>query len=282
MTPIAFVTGASRGIGRAAALALARAGYDVVITARTIREGDGRAVSAASATAGEAIVVPGSLETTASAIEALGRRALPIRMDLLDRASVAGAADEAMATWGRVDVLVNNAIYQGPGALDPILEIDLDVADTMMRADYLHQLLLVQRLVPAMIERGSGTVISLISPAGYTEPVKKGFFGISYAAAKSAMGRITPILQIEHADDGIRAFSIDPGFVLNERMIALGSGARYAKALQVGTPEVIGAVIAWLVTAPEAVAHVGKTVLAQPLCTELGLVVGWPPPRAAN
>ena len=173
-------------------------------------------------------------------------------------------------------MLVNNAIYQGPGALDPILDIDIDVADTMMRADFLHQLLLVQKLVPPMIARGGGTVINLISPAGYTEPVKKGFFGIAYAAAKSAMGRITPLLHIEHADDGIRSFSIDPGFVLNERMVALGSGARYAKMLQVGTPEVIGAVIGWLVTDPAATSHVGKTVMAQPLCAELGLVAGWP------
>ena len=101
---VAFVTGASRGIGRASAIALAEAGCDVVVTARTVREGetsDGRPL-------------PGSIETTATQVEAAGQRALPMRLDLLDEASMQAAVDATLAQWGRIDVLLNNAIYIGP------------------------------------------------------------------------------------------------------------------------------------------------------------------------
>ena len=73
--PIALVTGASRGIGKATAVALAAAGFDIAITARTVHEGDSPDG-------------PGSLDTTAALVEKEGVRALPIRMDLLDRASL--------------------------------------------------------------------------------------------------------------------------------------------------------------------------------------------------
>ena len=110
---VALVTGASRGIGKATAIALARAGFDVAIGARTVREGEGLDDSG-RAGAGS---LPGSLETTAAAVEADGRRALPITMDLLDRPSLEAAVGRVLAEWGRVDVLVNNAVHTGPGSM---------------------------------------------------------------------------------------------------------------------------------------------------------------------
>src|ERR1700739_1658417 len=104
---VALVTGASRGIGRSAALGLARRGFDVVITARTVHEGDGRAHASSALVRSEPTPIAGSLDTTAAEIEALGRRSLSVPMDLMDRGSVERAADEALAAWGRVDVLVN-------------------------------------------------------------------------------------------------------------------------------------------------------------------------------
>ena len=89
---VALVTGASRGIGRCAAVALARRGCDVVITARTVHEGDGRAHASSTLVLDEPMPIAGSLDTTAAEIEALGRTCLPVPMDLMDRASVENVA----------------------------------------------------------------------------------------------------------------------------------------------------------------------------------------------
>src|SRR3954454_24616965 len=102
----ALVTGASRGIGKANAIALAEAGFDVAITARTVHEGDGR-------DSGSGRVLPGSLDTTEAAIAAAGQRSLPIAMDLMEDASIDAAVRRLIDAWGMPDVLVNNAIYQG-------------------------------------------------------------------------------------------------------------------------------------------------------------------------
>ena len=84
MSKVAIVTGATRGIGKACALSLARQGFDVVVTGRTQKEGEGTATLPFSRE-GKQVPVPGSLETTVQAVQALGREALPVRMDVLDR-----------------------------------------------------------------------------------------------------------------------------------------------------------------------------------------------------
>ena len=94
MKRVALVTGASRGIGKASAVALARAGFDVAIGARTVHEGEG--VDDARS---DRPPLPGSLESTASEIEATSRRALPVRMDLHDRSSLEAAADHTLSAW---------------------------------------------------------------------------------------------------------------------------------------------------------------------------------------
>jgi len=276
--PVAFVTGASRGIGRSAAIALGRAGCDVVISARTVHEGDGRTDDASGA-----LPLPGSLDTTSAEITATGAQARAVAMDLLDRASVEAAAAEASEEWGRVDILVNNAIYQGPGPMLPLTELSIDEAETTIRADYLHQLLLVQRFLPGMLSRGGGCVITMSSGTAYLDPpaaTGHGGWGTAYAAAKAAVTRIVPILHVEHGADGIRAFNVDPGFVVNERMRATAGSGQFTDAGFRGVPpEVPGAAIAWLATDPAATEYAGTLVHAQKLARDLELVPGWPRPR---
>jgi NAD(P)-dependent dehydrogenase (short-subunit alcohol dehydrogenase family) len=283
---VALITGASRGIGRCAAIALARRGFDVVITARTVREGEGRAQASSVLVQAEPMAIAGSLETTAAEIESLGRRCLPLPMDLMDRASVERVADEALAAWGRVDVLVNNAIYQGPGTMDRILDLPLELAERCLVGDYLHPLLLTQRLLPQMLERGSGRLVNMLSEAAFTTPpapAGAGGWGVAYAAAKAAFHRVTDMCHVEFADQGVLAFSIAPGLTLTESMRVSGTDKVLVRAGHVpAPPDVAGEVVAWLGDDPDAVRYAGQMVSSRSLCRELGLVAGWPPPRPAT
>src|ERR1700749_1459892 len=103
---VAFVTGASRGIGKAIAIELAEAGYDVAILARTVHEGEEREHSS-TLQRSDTSPLPGSLDTTAERIRSAGRRCLAIPGDLLDHPSLVQAAATVLASWGRIDVLVN-------------------------------------------------------------------------------------------------------------------------------------------------------------------------------
>ena len=276
-SPTALVTGASRGIGRASALALADVGFDVAITARTVREGEGT-VAQPTTDAGGDVSVSGSLETTAAEIAERGQRALPITMDLLSAESVRAAAETALDTWGRVDVLVNNAIWSGPGLLDPVGVLDLEALNTAFTANVLRQVLLTQLILPSMIERGSGLILNLTSSAGQVDDppyqvVELKMLGYAHCASKGAFHRMAPLLQAEHESDGITAINIDPGFTWTEAMAALDlhnfGGA---------PPEATGKVIAWLAEDTErTVEWRGRTLNSLELCAQLGLVEGWPP-----
>jgi NAD(P)-dependent dehydrogenase (short-subunit alcohol dehydrogenase family) len=278
---VALVTGASRGIGRCAAVALARRGFDVVITARTVREGDGRAQSSSSRAPDRPVPIPGSLESTAAEIDTLGRSCLVIPMDLMDRRSIHQVADEALGQWGRVDLLVNNAIYQGPGTMDRLLDLPIELAERCLVGDYLHPLLLIQLLLPQMLERGEGRLVNMLSEAAFTTPpapAGSGGWGVAYAAAKAAFHRVTDMCHVEFFDAGVWSFSIAPGLTLTESMRASGMdevllGAGHAPA----PPEVAGEVAAWLGAAVEAERFAGQMVSSRALCKELSLVPGWPP-----
>ena len=131
-TPVAFVTGASRGIGKACAVHLARAGFDVAISARTVHDGERREHSA-TVTASDDRPIPGSLSETAACVEAEGRRALTVPADLLDLESMTNAGHTVLDAWGRVDVLVHNGRYVGPGHMDRFLDTPIELLDAPLR-----------------------------------------------------------------------------------------------------------------------------------------------------
>jgi NAD(P)-dependent dehydrogenase (short-subunit alcohol dehydrogenase family) len=267
---VAMVTGASRGIGRCGALALAARGYDVVITGRTVHEGDGRARD---------IPIPGSLDKTASEIEATGRRALAIAMDVTDRKSIRAGYEAAVEAWGRIDVLVNNAPYSGPGTEDRILDIDLDVAAEIVEGNYLNQLLLIQLALPDMVARGQGTIINLGSGSALVAPpapAGEGGWSLAYCASKAALHQVAVVVDVEFRDRGIRAFTMEPGYTITERALALQQADTYGKHFPGDPPEVAGAVIGWLAAETDADRFLGKMVHAQALCQRLNLVPGWP------
>jgi len=265
---VAFVTGASRGIGAASAAALAREGFDVVVTARTVKEGqsaDGRPL-------------PGSIETTAARVREHGSDALPLRLDLLDPRSIDRALDETFETWGRVDVLLNNGIYTGPGSMQHFLELDLAEVETMFRANLFAQIFLTQRVLPAMIEQGGGRVINMVSAAGLSDPpapANQGGWGFAYGASKAAFHRMVGVLAVEHRESGVRFHNIEPGFVMTEAMKLNDPDGAIAKRFRAAPPEVPAAAIAWLASDPAAEQENGQTVYAQKICLELGLHPDW-------
>jgi NAD(P)-dependent dehydrogenase (short-subunit alcohol dehydrogenase family) len=255
---VAFVTGASRGIGRAASIALARRGYDVVVTARTLAEGDG-IVRGASADDPREIPVAGSVEATAQAVRDEGQQALPIRLDLLDLGSIEAAVETALREWGRIDLLLNNGIYQGPGVR------------------------LTRLILPHMLERGAGVVIDMTSNAGQNDPPRptgEGGWGFAYGASKGAFHRMAGILHVEHRKDGIRAYNVDPGYTRTETMRALmGDDHAIERTFAGAPPEVTGEVIAWIASDPLAEQLSGRTIQSHVLCAERGLLPDWPPQK---
>lgn len=275
--PVALVTGASRGIGRAIALALARAGYDIAFTARTLEEGDGVVEPRSSADPRRAIPVAGSLAATAEQVRACGVRALPVPMDLLDPAGVRTAADRVHAEWGAVDVLVNNAITHLAGEHDRLLTLDPEVAAATMAGNFFAQLVLVQAVLPRMVAAGGGTVVDLASGSATTDPPAapgEGGWGLAYAASKAAFGRLAGAINAEYRDAGVRAFNLDPGFVVTDAATARGGSGAIAEAGFEPTPEsAAGAAVVWLATAPEADRFLGRVVWTPRLVADLGLPV---------
>ena len=267
------MTGASRGIGKASALKLAAAGFDVAITARTEKEGEGRTESNSVRGDVPIIPIPGSLETTAEAIEALGRRALPVRMDLLDPAAVVAAPKVVLAEWGRIDVLLNNAIFQG-GTMDRILDLTPESMLRLCIGNYVHQVLLTQQVLPHMIERGSGRVINMVSASARHDPMAPagaGGWGIGYSASKAAFARVAGGINAEFGPT-VLAFNVDPGNVMTEKRKALDPEDEFAGNYGSDSAEGTGAAVAWLATSDEADQFLGKWIYAPKLTKDRELL----------
>ncbi len=275
--PVAFVTGASRGIGKAIAVHLARSGFDIAIAARTMQEGESREHSS-TLKSSNTKPLPGSLSTTAALVEKEGQRALPVYLDVLDRASLGSAVTTVVERWDRIDVLVNNARYIGPGHMDLFLDTPIELHEKHLEANLLAPIILCRLVLPQMLARGGGHVVNITSGAGNAKPpapAGSGGWGLGYAISKGGMHRLADILHVELGDRGIRAYNLHPGFVYTERMVA-DMGDFGFDASQGAPPDVVGAVAAWLVTTPEGGALAGAWVEAQEKCRELGLVPGWP------
>ena len=274
--PVAFVTGASRGIGRAVAVALAQAGFDVAISARTVEEGEAREHSPVQDRS-DTRPLPGSLEITASRIKRAGRRALVVPADLTDRASLKSAYATVLAKWSAVDVLVNCGSYVGPGELDRVADTPLELLDAQLEANVMAPVTLIKAALPQMLERGRGTIITITGEPAHADPpaaAGAGGWGLGFAMTKSAVHRVAGVLAAEHGDDGIRAFNVQPGLIATERAI-VDLGANGVDTDRGAPPEVVGKVVAWLATDAEASRYNGRTIDAQEACAELRLLPGW-------
>lgn len=222
---VALVTGASRGIGRAICLAFARAGADIVVVARSTDDAPSR--------------LAGTIDGVAAEVASLGRRAIALRADVADDASVSAMASDALSAFGQVSVLVNNAayMYRAPFIETPrekwerVLEVNLGGAARCIRA-----------LLPGMLARGEGRIVN-ISSGAVTMALPQ---IVSYAASKAALEALTVGLATELAGTGVavNALRIDSA-VATEGAVALNPGADYGGW---ATPEVIAEATLWLAT----------------------------------
>jgi NAD(P)-dependent dehydrogenase (short-subunit alcohol dehydrogenase family) len=191
--PTAFVTGASRGIGKAIAIHLAKAGYDVAVTARTVQDGRGaRALLDASQVGHDHPCQAPSRRPPSSIREPREARCLTVPADLTDRHSVIAAAKGVLSEWGAIDVLVNNGRYIGPGHMDRFVDTPLELLDRHLEANVMAPLALIKEFLPGMLERGSGTIVNISSGAGTHDPTGPAAGRRLGAGLRHLQGRLAP------------------------------------------------------------------------------------------
>ena len=207
---VALVTGGSRGLGRADALTLARAGADVAI-ADILVESDTSAAEQYGVLA-QAAVAQGMVHTekTVEEIQGLGRRALAVRCDVTDRSMVDAAVDHVVSELGGVDILVNNA-----GTLDHVGQFPdprLDLWERDLRVNLTGAFNCSQAVWPHMKERGWGRIVNMASVAG----TLGGFGQASYSTTKAGILGLTRTLAMEGGRHGITCNAIVPGIIGTE------------------------------------------------------------------
>jgi NAD(P)-dependent dehydrogenase (short-subunit alcohol dehydrogenase family) len=235
----ALVTGASRGLGRAIALALANAGADVALGVRD------------PATAGDLV----------TEIESMGRRGLAVRMDVLDLGQITTAVDEVVERFGRLDILINNAGASPEAPAEDVIESNFDLT---MGVNVKGVFFASQAAGRVMIRQGFGRIISLSSQAGFvalpTESV--------YCMSKAAVAHMTRCLAVEWGRHGITVNAVAPTFIRTPgTAAALADPVFEAEVLEriaglhrIGEPvEVAGAVV--FLASPAASLITGHTLL---------------------
>ncbi len=236
---IALVTGAARGLGRAIALALAHAGADVALGLRDINADGG----------------------LAQEIEALGRRALPLQMDVTSLDQIRHGVVETAKHFGRLDILVNNAGI-APG--NPAEEVREDDFDLTLRVNLKGTFFASQAAARVMMRQGGGRIINMGSQAGFaalpTESV--------YCMTKAGIAHLTKCLAVEWGKYNITVNCVAPTFIhtpgteecLADPVFRADVVERIAALHRIGEPmEVAGAVV--FLASPAAALITGHTML---------------------
>ncbi|MDB6134526.1 MAG: 3-oxoacyl-[acyl-carrier protein] reductase [Verrucomicrobiales bacterium] len=179
----AIVTGASRGLGKGFALTLAKAGCDLAITARSVED----------------------LAGTVAEIEALGRRVLPVALDVRDYDSIRAAGAQIVKHFGKIDILVNNA---GCNRRKPALEVSWDDWNTVLDTNLRGTFFVSQAIAPAMIAAGKGRIINIGSVTCVA-----GYAGLApYGASRGGVKQLTMSLASDWGPHGITVNCLAPGW----------------------------------------------------------------------
>lgn len=223
MTPVALITGASRGIGRAIALRLARDGYTIALNYRA----DEKAALA-----------------TAQILQALGADGMLCQADVADERAVRAMAEAVENRYGRIDLLVNNA---GIAAQKLFTDISADEWHRMMDVHVNAAFYTSSAVLPGMIRRHSGNIINIASMWGQTG----GSCEVHYSTAKAALIGMTKALAKEMGPSGIRVNCVSPGVIETDMMADFSAEDKQALAQEtplcrLGKPEEIAAAVAFL------------------------------------
>ncbi|MFQ5827503.1 MAG: SDR family NAD(P)-dependent oxidoreductase [Dehalococcoidia bacterium] len=238
---VALVTGGSRGIGRAVALAFAEAGADVAICARKMPD----------------------LESTAAEIAKLGRRSLPIPAHMGRREDRERLVETVAGEFGRIDVLVNNAATSTH--YGPALDIREEAWDRIVEINLKGQLFLTQAVVRLMRQHGGGTIVNVASDGGIRPYPNIGIYGVT----KAGLIMLTRVLAQELGRENIRVNAVAPGWlqtgfsrIVWEDPVALGDILSHTSTGRLGQAEdVVGAV---LLLASDASRHInGHTIIIE-------------------
>jgi citronellol/citronellal dehydrogenase len=208
---VVFITGASRGIGKACALACAKEGADIVIAAKS---------EAAHPT------LPGTIGETAAEIERLGRRALALKLDVRDADACAAAVAEAVRELGRVDALINNA-----GALwwADILDTPMKKFDLVVGVNVRAAFALSQAVLPHMVRQKYGHIIMMSPPV---EPQAAAHHA-AYAVSKFGMTLLCHAIADEHRGENIAAHALWPATAIESlatKTFGIGDEQSWRKA----------------------------------------------------
>ncbi|MFC1822055.1 SDR family NAD(P)-dependent oxidoreductase [Thermodesulfobacteriota bacterium] len=191
---VAVITGASRGLGKAMALELAREGAAVAVAARTVDPGQSK--------------LPGTIGETVNEIEKFGGRAVAVRCDVTSEEDVNSLVDEVNSQFGPVDIMINNA---GIGMPRSFLKTTTKNWDVLMNVNLRGTFLGAKAVLPQMKERGRGNIINLSSILAI-----KIKFSVIYGASKAAIERLTLGLAEEMKKYNVAVNALRPDFTVTE------------------------------------------------------------------
>jgi NAD(P)-dependent dehydrogenase (short-subunit alcohol dehydrogenase family) len=203
----ALVTGGSKGLGRAMAAGLARAGAELALCARD----------------------PDHLAAARSEMRALGGRAEAFEMDVRSRESVRRAVDAAVAALGGVDILVNDA---GVNVRKPVLELAEEEWDLVLDTNLKGYFLVAQAVAPQMLARGAGKVINVSSIFGAVGMPNQ----VAYASSKGGVDMLTKVMALEWAQKGVQVNAIAPAYFDTPFVAALRNDPERYRFLVERTP----------------------------------------------